>query len=40
MEQMINDYARFDLRKISDDIIAKYGEKSIGEQYSELYKNL
>ena len=40
MEQMINEYARFDLRGISDDIIAKYGEKSIGEQYSELYKNL
>lgn len=40
MSEMINNYFRFDTKKISDIIVIKYSEESIGKQYLELYNSL
>lgn len=40
MLKMINNHFRFDNKNISDIIISKYSEDSIGKQYLELYNSL
>ncbi len=39
MKKMVDGYSKFDLKKISDDTIAKYSERSVALKYEKFYSD-